>query len=270
MHDSTFKSILLTLASTSLLAACGGGGSSPSTSESASSSVPKTETQVVAPTNLATLITGVFDGSDSDGQALTTILQNDGSYFMVLGNPLKSAVVGTGSLNNSSFASSNGVDLSNIVNGAPTKNPVVLSASYSLKQSFNGSISYTANGQSKTFVSTYNKSFESLPPLASLVGSYSGSIVTNGISETGVNLTISADGSLRGNLTCGCVINAALAPRDDKLAYVATLAMTGGDHPLKGKSIAGNVYLDVAQKRLYIVGTLIGSNESAIYVGNKL
>jgi hypothetical protein len=281
MYRSLFKACAAAIASSALLVACGGGGGGSTvassggvnTTGSGSTVAPSTNNDVpiALPT---TVISGIFDGKTDTGQPLTALLQDDGSYFIVYSNAavpqnFLGAVTGSGNLANGSFSSANGVDASLVGTGTQAVNPATLSASYMQKQSFNGTISYTASNQTKSFTSAYNSSYETLPSLSSLAGVYSGSIATKDLREDNINLTISSDGTLTGALTCGCSIGAKLVPRKDGMAYDATLSFTAGDHPLTGKSFAGNVYLDAQSKRLYIVGKLSNSTDSVIFVGNK-
>lgn len=270
MQATTHKSLFTAIAGSVLLAACGGGGSDAASSAPANTG----SVAVAAPVTLSTTINGVFDGRADGDQAFTALLQDDGSYFLVFsgtgGTPaLQTAVLGSGQLTNGSFTSDNGAELKMGGTGAQTPVASTLSVSYAEKKSFNGNLTYTQSNQGKRFASTYNSSFETLPDLAALAGDYTGSIVTNAVREDQIILSITADGTLRGKLSCGCNMNAALAPRKDGMAYVATVAMTGGDHPLKDKSISGNIYLDTRLKRLYIVGTILGSKEGAIFVGTR-
>lgn len=253
-----------------LLVACGGGSSDATPPPVQASPAPVVTTPVVP----ASTISGVFDGSTGSGQAITALLQEDGSYFIVYSDAAApqtalGAITGTGTLTSGSFSSSNGLDLNLVGTGAQTPQAVTLSASYTQQQTFSGSLSYTASGKTVTFTTVYNNPYATLPSLAALAGVYTGTIATKDMSEDNLMLTIGLDGTLTGQLTCGCKVNATLTPRSDGKAYVATLAMEGGNHVLSNKTVAGNVYLDTVHKRLYIVGNIVGTTESAIFVGTK-
>jgi hypothetical protein len=247
------------------LVACGGGGSGGEHGTLAA-------TMSITPQTPNSTITGVFDGTTDANQNITALLQNDGSYFIVYSNTstpktVMGAIAGTGTLIGGSFSSSNGLDLN--LTGAATQTPqaVTLSASYVQQQSLDGSLTYTLASKTTAFTAAYNSSYATLPSLAALAGDYTGSIATGNVSESNVILTIAQDGTLTGQLTCGCKINATLSTRKDGLAYVANLSMVGGDHILSNKTVAGNVFLDAAHRRLYIVGNIVGTNEAAIFVG---
>jgi hypothetical protein len=221
-----------------------------------------------------TVISSVFDGHTDTNQPITAFLQNDGSYFIVYSDAaapqnVAGAIMGSASISSGSFSSSDGLDVALAGSGAQTAASVTLSASYTAKTSLNGSVSYATGGQTKTFTSNYNNAYESLPSLPVLAGVYTGAITTKDQVEANIELSVTADGKLSGTLPCGCSITAQLVPRSDGTAYDATLAFTGGNHPFSGKSFAGNVYLDTATDRLYIVGKLNDSNDLAIFVGTR-
>lgn len=279
MRHSLLKVLAAAIAGSAFLVACGGGGSSSTdsgTNASAGDNVDgsgntSNPSPVVLPT---TVISSVFDGHTDTNQPITAFLQNDGSYFIVYSDAAapqnaSGAIMGSGSISGASFSSSDGLDVALAGSGAQTAAGVTLSASYTAKVSLNGSLSYATGGQTKTFTSNYNNAYESLPSLPVLAGIYTGTITTRDQVEANIELTVTADGKLSGALPCGCSITAQLVPRSDGTAYDATLAFTGGNHPFSGKSFAGNVYLDTATHRLYIVGKLNDSGGLAIFVGTR-
>lgn len=243
------------------LAGCGSGGGDDQSSTSLS--------DIKLP---VTTLSGVFDGRLTDtAQPVTTLLQADGSYYLVYSNSTTQApqgvVLGTGAMAFSSFNSNNARDLSLVGNGAQAVVEGSMSASYTKDASFNGTLAMS-NG-TRAFTGTYNSSFTTLPTMTALAGVYTGSIATKDLKEEQIRLTIDSNGRLSGELSCGCTVNASLEPRADGTSYVATLAFTGGDHPLSNKSMAGNVYLDAASKRLYIVGYLGTVEDGAVFVGTR-
>jgi len=253
-----------------LLAACGGGGSDSPSTQTAAPTQPVT----AAPANPSSSISGVFDGTINSGAPITVLMQQDGSYFLVVSDTTAShsavgAVVGTGTLTAGSFSSSNGLDLGLVSSASETPLAVTLSASYVAQQSLNGSLSYASDGQVTTFTSSYNSTYTTLPPLTALAGTYTAAMASLNASETGITLTIGKNGTLSGQLSCGCNITSTLTPRADGMAYVANLSMAGGDNILSNKIFAGNVYLDANRGRLYIVGNIVGTTELLIFVGTK-
>jgi len=280
---SILKFLALTLSTSALLAGCGGGGSDQATSTSGNSTADtsgqapsgntgsNSDTPVALPT---TVISSVFDGQTGTSQPLTTFLLSDGSYFMVYSDastPQKflGAIMGTGTLSSGSFSSTDALDVSLLGSGTHSADAAILSASYTEKTSLNGTLTYTASNQPRTFVGTYNSSYETLPSLQTLAGVYTGSFATKDLVEENIQLTVNADGTVSGQLPCGCAINATLVPRSDGTAYDATLSFTGGTDAFSGKSFAGNVYADTANHRLYIVGKISGTADNAVFVGSK-
>jgi hypothetical protein len=277
MRHALLKALAAAITGSALLAACGGGSSADSgiTASAGNDAGSGGNTANPSPVTLpTTIISNVFDGQIDTSQPITAFLQDDGSYFIVYSDAAApqnaaGAIMGSGTLNGGSFSSSDGLDVALAGSGAQTAAGVALSASYTAKTSLNGTLSYAAGGQTKTFTSNYNNAYESLPGLPALAGTYAGTITTRDQVEANIALTVTADGKLSGTLPCGCSIAAQLAPRSDVAAYDATLAFTGGNHPFSGKSFAGNVYLDTATHRLYILGKLNDSGDLAVFVGTR-
>lgn len=266
---SLLKLLAAVVGTTALLAGCGGGssgGSGTTTSGSGTSAPP-----VAPPT---TVISSVFDGQTDSNQPITTFLLNDGSFFTVYSDPsapqnFVGAIVGDGTVANGSLASASAYDIGLSGSGANTASAVSVSASYVEKTSLSGFVTNTATNVTTSFVGSYNSSYETLPALSSVAGTYTGTIATKDQVEAQIQLKVGADGALSGSLPCGCEITAKLLPGSDGTAYDATLAFTGGTHPFSGQSFAGNVYFDAATNRLYIVGKISGSGESAVFVGTR-
>lgn len=267
MFSRITKSLTMSLVSATFLASCGGGGSSDTTA-----AVSQPESGAVAlPT---TSIQGVFDGSIDASRPLTSLLLDDGSYYIVYSDAttpsqILGVVVGTGTANNGSFTSDNALNLSLQGTGSQSPAAATLTSSLTPKQSWNGFLTDKNSGQTNAFASGYNAAYESMPALAEIAGTYSGTMATKDARESGIELSITADGKLTGKLRCGCTVNATLVRQDGKLGYDATISFEGGTHPLAGKSMSGNVYVDLVTKRLYIVGKLQGSNGQVVFAGNK-
>lgn len=263
MFDAGRRSVLVAVVTSMFLAACGGGGTTYVVT-------PK-KAEVALPT---TAINGVFDGTINSTQPVTSLLLNDGSYYVVysdaaLPQRFTGLVTGSGTLNNGSISSDNGLNLSLLGTGTQSPKEFSLTSSYAEKNSWNGFLVGKASGESQAFATSYNSNYETLPAFSEIAGVYTGSIATKDIKEDKIELTVTADGKLLGKLSCGCTVRAKLVAQAGKLSYDATLAFDGGNHPLANKSMAGNVYFDTTSKRLYIVGKLSGTAENVIFVGNK-
>jgi hypothetical protein len=123
-------------------------------------------------------VAGLWSGTTNTGRTFAGVTLNDGSYWVlysVAGNPslIAGVVQGTGTYSGNTFTSSNARDY--YIEGSR-----VLSASaqatVTAGQSFAGTITYS-NGP-VSFNSTYNSAFDAAPSLASLAGSYSGSVAS--------------------------------------------------------------------------------------------
>jgi hypothetical protein len=257
------RSLLLAVAA--LLAACGGKHAGSGSTTSSSASPPP----VVLPT---TTVSGVFDGTFTDtAQPMTAILQADSSYYIVYSdnNGLPAgAIVGSGTLANGSFTSSNGDDLSLVGTGNETPTAVTLSASLMANKSFTGTVTYPAPRGAAAFGTTFNSSYAQMPSLSTLAGTYTGAIATKSVKEDQLQLTITSSGTASGKLSCGCNITATLTPRADNSSYIISLQFVGGSHVLSNKSLSGNVYYDATRQRIYIVGSVNGT-DTALFVGTK-
>jgi hypothetical protein len=268
LHSMWAKRWVL-LGTTALLAACGGRNSSSDSSSTTSPSSSAQPAPVVLPT---TTVSGIFDGSFTDtAQPVTALLQADGSYYMVYSNTSGTptgAIVGSGTLTNGSFTSSNAADLSLVGTGTETPATATLSASLVQDKSFNGTLTYPAPKGAVAFSTTFNNSYTQLPALTTLAGTYTGAIATQTVKEDQLQLTITSSGAVSGKLSCGCNISATLTPRTDGSSYIISLSFVGGDHVLSNKSMSGNVYYDTEKKRIYIVGSVNGTDPAA-FVGAK-
>lgn len=259
-----FPKTAAALCGAALVAACGGGGDTTYIVERPPTPAAPTAT-----------ISGVFDGKTADGAPLTTLLQNDGSYFLVYSPAAapqtpSGVVLGTGTLSGGSFSSSDALDLSLTGTGQQSPQAATLSASYAPAKSFNGTVSYTAKAQTTAFTGSYNAGYETLPALSTIAGTYIGSIATRDVKEENIELTIGTDGKVTGVLHyCGCSVTSTLQKNAAGNAYYATLVFNGKSHPLAGKSMAGNVYLDTVSQRIYIVGGLIDKSSQVIFVGRR-
>jgi hypothetical protein len=271
MNLQQIKLIGVSLLGAMLVSACGGssGTAAPSTSGStSSSSAPPLQSPTEA-------VSGVYDGNiSSTSQPITAILQNDGSYYLVYSdstNKPLGVVLGSGVSSSGNFTSANATDLNLVFDDKiQLFGQGSLSASLRDKQSFSGTVTYNASAKPPfSFAANYNAASASVPSLASIAGTYNGSITTAGLTEDAILLTITADGKLSGQLSCGCTVLTTLTPRSDGTGYEAGLVFQGGTHPFSNQSMAGNVFVDTVKKRLYIFGKMSGSGALAIYVGTK-
>lgn len=259
---------------TTILGGCGGANTDSSAPGSlASTTSARTPTPVPMPAPIVVPIApadGIYNGVTDTNRSVTAIILADNSYYFIYsksGDPssLDGVAFGSGTLSNGVFSSDNVKD----VNLSGTVSSGTLSANYDSKKIFSGSLTYL-NKTVVAFSSTYESAFSSAPPLTGLAGAYSGVLAADGVSETGITLTITADGTMSGTISCGCKITAIITPLASGNGYGVRLTFNGGDHPLHDQTFTGSAYFDAGAKRLLVAGLLDASKVPAIFVGSRL
>lgn len=262
----------VTLSST-ILAGCGGGGD-PSALSSTTPVATSSPTSTPAPEPVPVVVPiatvdGVYNGTTSANRSITALILADNSYYFMYSKPNDSTsfdgvAFGSGTSSNGIFSSSDFKD----INLDGTVSSGTLSATYDPKQTFTGTLTY-ADNTTATFSSAYNNVYTTAPTLTALAGAYTGTLAAEGLSESGITLTIMADGTMSGQISCGCKITATITPLASGNAYGVRLAFTGGDHPLHDQTFTGSAYFDAASKRLLLIGLLDATKAPAIFVGLK-
>lgn len=237
-----------------ILAGCGGGGdsSAPATAQT-------------------TIPDGLFAGSTSTGRTVTGLVLDDGSYYVVYSaqnNPsvIAGVVQGSGTSMNGSFSSSNARDIN--LEGLGFLSASV-SASYVVKQSFNGSVVYPSLNQTVTFTSTYDTKYELTPSLTIIAGSYTGRAGSPFGTESG-SVTISATGAVAGIGSSGCTFSGSVTPRAKGNVYTVSTTFGGAPCRLPNTTLTGAAYFDATTKRLYAAELTAGRDTGFIFAGTKL
>lgn len=219
------------------LTACGGGGG-----ESGTVAVPVANAQ------------GLWNGSTNTARSVTGIVLDDGTYWLLYSIPNVSALVagfiqGSGTSLNGSFTSSDAIDVDL---AGHRINSATISASYTAKQSFNGSVNYVSPNAPLTFTSSYNPDYEQTPNLTAVAGNYVGiASVANG--NEAVTFIISAQGVLAGTgATSGCTYGGLVAPSSKGNFYDVSLVISGGSCATGTSAVTGIGYFDAGPKRLYL------------------
>lgn len=257
LGDATMKSIAAISIVAAVVSACGGGGGSSATT-----------TQNPPP--VATSAEGLYAGTTSTGRTVTGIVLDDGTYYVLYSVANNSAVIagavqGTGASANGSFSSTNGKDINLEGLGVLSTN---VTASYVQGASFNGSIAYPTLGQTASFTSAYDKKYESVPSLAVISGTYTGSAASPVGSEN-ATITISSSGSITGTGASGCTFTGTVAPRAKGNAYNTTISFGGAPCLYTNTTFTGGAYLDTATRRLYSVVLTAARDTGFIFVGTK-
>lgn len=197
---------------------------------------------------------GLWNGSTSTSLAVTGIVLDDGTYWLLYSIPNVSALIGgfvqgTGTSLNGSFSSSDAIDFN--LSGKSVNN-VTVSASYITKQSFNGSVSYPSPTAPFTFTSSYNSDYDQPPSLTTVAGNYLG-IASVATVDEAVTFIISAQGVVAGTgATSGCQYGGLVAPRTKGNLYDVSLVIGGGACAAGPSAVTGIGYFDAGPKRLYL------------------
>ena len=264
-----------------MLAGCGGGGSDATVT----STTPVSNTTTSTPTPTPdpgvvpiAAVDGIYNGMTSNtNQAITALILADNHYYIMYSKKgdltsFDGVAFGLGTANGSSFSGSfTDINLS----GKASTGTLV--STYVSKQSFNGALGYDNSSDPVTsFSSAYDSSYATAPSLTTLAGVYTGTLAAGpltagsaGLSETGITLTILADGTMTGTISCGCKVDATITPLASGNAYGVRLIFGPQDHPLKNQTFTGSAYLNAVNKRLFVVGLLDASKAPAMFVGTK-
>lgn len=205
------------LATLALLAGCGGGGGDAGSSGAATAS-PQ----------------GIWTGRATvSGSTLdvTLVVLDDGTYYGLYGTGGTSngLIQGSGTVAADKFTSSNGRDYAF---GAGTAAGFALSATFAAKNSINGTATYPAPvSASAAYALTYDATYDTAASLATLAGSYTGSLGSlDGVGA--VTLTIASTGAYTATTALGCKVSGSLTPRGTtslfNMSIVLDAATCGG------------------------------------------
>ncbi|MBH2019083.1 MAG: hypothetical protein I8H91_05890 [Burkholderiales bacterium] len=235
------------------LAACGGGGDGGGTTPAAVASAE-----------------GLWTGSTNTSRTVTGIVLDNGNYWILYSFPNVSALVagfvqGTGSSASGSFSSSDGIDFNPSEQGV---NKATVSASYAVKQSFNGSVSYASVNSPFTFTSAYAANYDQTPSLSAIAGNYVGVASVTGSNEP-VTIIVSSQGVVAGTgVTSGCQYAGVAAPRAKGNLYDLSMVV-GGGCASGTSSVTGIAYFDPGAKRLYLAALNSARSNGLIFSGIK-
>ena len=248
------RNLLVGLFLAGALSACGGGGGG----DGGSSPAPATSAE------------GLWIGSTNNGRSVTGVVLDDGIYWVLyslVGNSavIAGAIQGNGTSQNGSFVSSNGKDFN--LEGLGVIDATV-SASYVMKQSFTGAVTYTATGAQVTFTSSYDSNYELTPSLTAIAGTYSGSAATTGGSES-ATVTISTSGAISGSGASGCAFSGSATPRAHGNIYNVSVTFAGGVCDNGTSTVTGVAHFDAATKLLRSAALNSARTNGFIYVGTK-
>jgi hypothetical protein len=242
---------------------CGGGKKDSLSSDDSSSSS-------TAPVSQPGTLEGIFKGTTSNGRTAIGLVLDDGTVYSLYSansNPavIAGAVIGSGSASNGSFSSTDARDFNLEGLGVLSAN---ISASYTIKQTFNGTVTYPSLSQTITFTGAYDALYETPSSLATIAGNYVGTGGAPFLVEK-VSITVSDAGAITGTGTSGCKFNGTVVPRPKGNLYNLSATFGGAPCKLANTAFAGIAYFDTATKRLFAVGQTAARDNGGIYIGLK-
>ena len=245
-----FATLSASLAAALFVSGCGGGGSDS------------------APAASSPGAQGLWIGTTATNRTITGLVFGDGSYY-VLYSPVGNAaaiagvVQGTGSSSAGTFTSANAKDFN--LEGLGVQSGAV-SAAYVSKQSFNGSVTNSAGGNTP-FTSSYDANFETAPSLASLAGTFTGQVALSaGIQAATV--TVSSSGTISG-VNGGCALSGTASPRSDGNAYNLSITFAAAPCFFANQTFTGIGYFNSVTKRLYAAAPNAARTDGVLFVGTK-
>lgn len=228
-----------------LLAGCGGGGGGGSPAPTPAPVVLGAE--------------GVYEGTVSNGGIHNTLILENDQFFTLYGNAIPGGlgvagfIQGNGKSNNGTFLSTDMKDF--FANGTVVSGS--LSASYTAKTTFNGSITEGSSTLTFTGTSPLKNSlyvYDTAANLANIVGAWN----LSDLKGAATPLNIASSGAFTGS-SGGCTFSGTLKPRASG-KNIFDLALTFGAAPclLVGQAangIAIEYPLSTGKRQLIIVGT---------------
>lgn len=237
------------------LAGCGGGGGGAGNSDGPAISG--------SPSSAASTIAGRWTGGAGAQRVLQTHTFPDGSVWAVYSEGSNALHGGFLHINGSvsgSTVSGAGRDFNMDGAGITASN---FNAQVTPKQLISG----TATGdRAMSFSGTYESEFELAPSLATVAGTYLGSVsVVSGVSlSSDTTVTVSASGAVTGSMVGGCTFSGQIAPRTDGNAYNLDVSFAGSCPP-GAVAVSGIAYFQSAQRVLKLAAA--SSNETTGALG---
>jgi hypothetical protein len=209
---------------------------------------------------------GYWTGTTATGAALYGIVLDDASYYFIYILPHSQSfdgfVYGTATSSNGQFNSSDG---RNFVSAAGVV-PTTLAGPYVPKTSMSGTVSSALGNDAYTLL--YNPSYEQPVNIASIVGTYSGTL---GTADAVMNAVVTVDGNgvLAGTFG-NCSLTGSVTPRPLVSAYDLLIATEGATCTFGGKiQHSGLVAYDPVARRLFVLAPNPGRNNGIMFVGTK-
>lgn len=247
--------ILRNLAASALIVtsvACGGGDGSSTTPAAA----PKGSAE------------GLWTGRTSTNRTIAGLVLDDGTYWLLytsVGNSavLGGAVQGTSTSTNGNFTSADGVDFN--FEGAGI-NSFTFSGTYVQKSTLGGTL--TAPGVSFTMTTAYDADYDLTPSLATIAGTYSGTAITAGGTDS-ATVTISGAGAITGSSALGCNFSGTGSVRAKGNVYDVSVTFAGGNCSNGTDTVTGVAYYDATTKVLTSTALNTARTNGFMFAGTK-
>jgi len=233
-----------------LIAGCGGGGGN---------------TSAPAPNPTAA---GQYIGLTPDNRAVTTTILDTGkvySQYSVAGQPGVIAGVVAGTAQSSSGTLSNGVGLDYNLEGEGTS-PVTITGSYAAKQSLDATVAYS-NGAKTATHHIYDTTYDQVPSLATIPGTYSGTSAVAAGSDA-VTLTIDGAGAITGQGTA-CRFTGTIKPHPTGNVYDITIAFSGDAGCAYPTTTAFGIALFSGSQRVVHAMLQTPANAGILFLGSR-
>jgi hypothetical protein len=245
-------------ASLLLVSACGGGGGDSPGSR------PPSAAQ------------GLWIGSTTSGRTFTGLVFGDGDYYVFyspvnISTGVAGVIQGSSGTGTGLWSSTDGMDF-NLEAETPSVLAATMSAGFVAKKTFEGTITYSSGAAKATFTAAYDATYESVPTVAALAGTYTGQVgLSTGVKTAKV--TVAAGGGIIGTVpidnTSTCAFSGTATPRTDGNAYDMALLLGAAPCPTPNLRVAGIAYFDAAIKKLYVAAPNVARTDGVLFLGTK-
>jgi hypothetical protein len=211
---------------------------------------------------------GAWNGVTSTNRGISGVVLNDGTYYLFYSaagvvESLGGFLQGTGSSATGTFVSPDTKDFN--LEG-PSLLDATLSATFTPRSAFNGSVSYPGAGGTGTFTTSFDADYDIKPSLASIAGTYTGQSAET---LTSVTMTVTGAGAISGSSSGGCTFTGSAAPRAVGNVYDITLRFGAAPCDLVGATLTGIALYDGTIRQLLAVGLNGSRSQGFIFLGSK-
>jgi hypothetical protein len=238
----TTLSVVLSLG---LLSACGGGGDDDPAQQPAVQDAAG------------------FYRLSSNKVTSATVIYGDGTYYSIygLGEAIDGFITGSGVSRNGSFTSTNARDYY-----AGGTQSATLSASYEVKRSISGSVTYTAPARTVPFSGNYDAIYETRPTLASITGSFRGTAASPQGAEMST-VEVNSSGGFAGRGLSGCTFSGTATPKSSGYGFDVALSFAGAPCTYPNQLVRGAAL--VFNSQLVVMVSTADRNGALLFVGSR-